>query len=336
MSRANAKIPEPGGYLIDLISYNQDELSEIHDLPIGEMLTAIRKDSVNWLNLDGLHDPAVIDSIGNHFNLHNLLVEDLVTENAPKAEEYDNYLFFTLKMLHSIQDGHINYEQVSFVLGKNYLLSFQEKRGDFFDEVRTRLRSNQSWIRKNKSDYLLYRLLEIVISRYYSVVEDIGDRIEEVEELILKATDGSAFRSIQNIKKELIYLRKALYPLRDALNKITRGESDFVEQENLRYFSDLHYHVIQLTSTLDTYRDLTTSLTDIHMNSLNTKMNEVMKVLAIISTIFMPLTFIVGVYGMNFDHMPELRWTYGYGLVMGGMLMIVVTMVLYFRHKKWF
>ena len=336
MSRANAKFPEPGGYLIDLISYNQDELSEIHDQPIASMLAAIRTDSVNWLNLDGLKDTAVIDEIGNHFNLHNLLVEDLVTENAPKAEEYDNYLFFTLKMLHSIKDGKIEYEQVSFVLGGNYLLSFQEKRGDFFDEVRTRLRSNQSWIRKTKSDYLLYRLLEIVISRYYSVLEDIGDRIENVEEAILHTTDGSGFRNIQKIKKELIYLRKALYPLRDALNKITRGESDFVKQESLRYFSDLHDHVIQLTSTLDTYRDLTTSLMDIHMNSMNTRMNEVMKVLAIISTVFMPLTFIVGIYGMNFDHMPELRWTYGYGAVMATMLVIVVVMVLYFRHKKWF
>ena len=336
MSLATLKTPSSSGYLIDLISYTNEDLKELHDQPISELLGEINHDRVNWLNLDGLKDKEVLDSIGNHFNLHTLLVEDLITENAPKAEEYDNYLFFTLKMLHSIKDGHIEYEQVSFVLGQHYLLSFQEKRGDFFDEVRNRLRSNQSWIRKMKSDYLLYRLLEIVISRYYAVLEDVGDRIEEVEEAIIRTSDNTEFRNIQKIKKELIYLRKALYPLRDALNKITRGESDFVDRENLRYFSDLHDHVTQLTSTLDTYRDLTTSLMDIHINSLNTRMNEVMKVLAIISTIFMPLTFIVGIYGMNFDHMPELRWTYGYGMVMLTMLGIVVAMVMYFRHKKWF
>ncbi|MFM7329999.1 MAG: magnesium/cobalt transporter CorA [Bacteroidota bacterium] len=336
MSQPLTTPPRTDGFLIDLITYTGSEMKELHDLPIDELLAEIKPDRVNWLNLDGLKDRSIIDSIGNHFNLHALLVDDLITENSPKAEEYDAYLFFTLKMVHSINEGHIEYEQASFVLGQNYLLSFQEKRGDFFDEVRTRLRSEQSWIRKTKADYLLYRLLEIIINRYFAVLEDIGDRIEEVEEAIIRTPDGREFRNIQNIKKELIYLRKALYPLREALNKITRGESDFVNRDSMRYFSDLHDHVTQLTGTLDTYRDLTTSLMDIHINSLNTRMNEVMKVLAIISTIFMPLTFIVGVYGMNFDHMPELRWTYGYGGVMVVMFAIVIAMVMYFRHKKWF
>ncbi|MFZ9981308.1 MAG: magnesium/cobalt transporter CorA [Cyclobacteriaceae bacterium] len=260
----------------------------------------------------------------------------MTTENQPKAEEYDHYLFFTLKMLYNINDRTVNYEQISFVLGKDYLLSFQEKEGDFFGAFRQRLRQDQGRARRMKADYLLYRLLDIIIDQYYNILDDIGGQIEEIEEDILKAPSGKEFKRIQHTKKELIFLRKALYPLRDAISKLTKGESMYVSQENSRYFSDLYDHVAQLISSMDTYRDLTTSLMDIHINSLNTRMNEVMKVLAVISTIFMPLTFIVGIYGMNFDVMPELRWQYGYLYVMLLMGGIFTGMILYFRHKKWF
>jgi magnesium transporter len=322
--------------ILELISYSPGEFHEHRDLPLEELLKNWKPEMINWINLDGLHDHRIIEELGKHFSLHNLLVEDITTENQPKAEEYDHYLFFTLKMLYNINDRTVNYEQISFVLGKDYLLSFQEKAGDFFGTFRQRLRQDQGRSRRMKADYLLYRLLDIIIDQYYNILDDIGGQIEDIEEDILKDPSGKEFKRIQHTKKELIFLRKALYPLRDAISKLTKGESMYVSQENYRYFSDLYDHVAQLISSMDTYRDLTTSLMDIHINSLNTRMNEVMKVLAVISTIFMPLTFIVGIYGMNFDVMPELRWQYGYLYVMLLMGGIFTGMILYFRHKKWF
>ena len=332
---------EPGGptsepVILELISYSPTAYHEHRNLQLDDLLKHWQPEMINWINLDGLHDHSIIEKIGKHFNLHSLLVEDIATENQPKAEEYDHYLFFTLKMLYNINERTVNYEQISFVLGKDYLLSFQEKAGDFFGVFRERLRQDQGRARKMKADYLLYRLLDIIIDQYYNILDDIGGQIEDIEEDILRASSGKEFKRIQHTKKELIFLRKALYPLRDAISKITKGESSYVAPENVRFFSDLYDHVAQLISSMDTYRDLTTSLMDIHINSLNTRMNEVMKVLAVISTIFMPLTFIVGIYGMNFDHMPELRWQYGYLFVMLFMAGIFTTMILYFRHKKWF
>lgn len=325
-----------GPVILELISYSPGEIHEHRNLPVGELLSHWNPDMINWVNLDGLHEHSIIEHLGKHFNLHSLLVEDITTENQPKAEEYDHYLFFTLKMLYNINERTVNYEQISFVLGKDYLLSFQEKAGDFFGTFRERLRQDQGRARRMKADYLLYRLLDIIIDQYYNILDDIGGQIEDIEEDILKAPSGKEFKRIQHTKKELIFLRKALYPLRDAISKLTKGESMYVSIENARYFSDLYDHVAQLISSMDTYRDLTTSLMDIHINSLNTRMNEIMKVLAVISTIFMPLTFIVGIYGMNFDKMPELRWPYGYLYVMLLMGGIFTGMILYFRHKKWF
>ena len=336
VSTSEKKFVQTDGSTLELIRYNSGEVSEFRDLPVERLLDEIKAGSVNWINVDGLHEQKVFEQIGQKFNLHNLLLEDLTTENQPKAEEYDSYLFFTLKMLHHITQEKVDYEQVSFVLGQDFLLSFQEKEGDFFGSFRERIRSDQGRVRKLGTDYLLYRLLDIVIDQYYVVLDDLGGKIENIEEEILEKPSAEGFRRIQHTKKELIFLRKALYPLRDAISKLTKGESDYVSQENVRYFSDLHDHVTQLISTMDTYRDLTTSLMDIHINAMNTRMNEVMKVLAVISTIFMPLTFIVGIYGMNFEFMPELHWPFGYGYVMILMALIMGSMIFYFRYKKWF
>ncbi|MBM3177052.1 MAG: magnesium/cobalt transporter CorA [Bacteroidetes bacterium] len=336
VSTSDKKFVQADGSTLELIRYNSGEVNEFRDLPVEKLLEEIKPGSVNWINVDGLHEQKVFDQIGQKFNLHNLLLEDLTTENQPKAEEYDSYLFFTLKMLHHITQEKVDYEQVSFVLGQDFLLSFQEKGGDFFGSFREKIRSDQGRVRKLKTDYLLYRLLDIVIDQYYVVLDDLGGKIENIEEEILEKPSAEGFRRIQHTKKELIFLRKALYPLRDAISKLTKGESDYVSQENVRYFSDLHDHVAQLISTMDTYRDLTTSLMDIHINAMNTRMNEVMKVLAVISTIFMPLTFIVGIYGMNFEFMPELHWPFGYLYVMILMGLIMGSMIFYFRYKKWF
>jgi magnesium transporter len=319
--------------ILELISYNR----EFHDkTTVESIFTNIKPDRVNWINVDGLNNQDIIEKIQTHFCLHSLLIDDVLSDQRPKAEEFDDYLFFTLKMLYRIEGTAIDYEQISFVLGKNYLISFQEKEGDWFDGFRERIRLDQGRVRKKQADYLLYRLIDIIVDNYYNVLDRIGDLIDETEETVYENPSTRSFTKIQNLKKELIFLRKALFPLRDALSKIVKGESDFVKEENIRFYSDVYEHVIHITDSLDTYKDLVSSLTDIHINAMNTKMNEVMKVLTVISTIFIPLTFIVGVYGMNFKHMPELDWTWGYYSVWGIMIIIVAGMLAFFRYKKWF
>ena len=340
----NINMPRPSEskIILELIQYNEKEFSKHEDLPITELIANIKSNQVNWINLDGLDEKSIIQKIGDRFNLHSLLIEDIISDHQPKIEEYDDYLFFTLKMLYRIELNQIDYEQISFVLGKDFLLSFQEKEGDLFGSLRDRIKLDQGRIRKKKADYLLYRLVDIIVDNYYNVLDAIGQQIEGIEEEIYKNSSEQQFKKIQKLKKELIFLRKALYPLRDAMSKLVKDESGFIDSANQRYYADVYYHVVHLIDSLDTYKDLTSGLMDIYINTLNSRMNEVMKVLTIISTIFIPLTFVVGVYGMNFNteislwNMPELNSAYGYPIVMGVMLLIVVGMIRYFKFKKWF
>ncbi len=330
--------PSPGtaNLILELMVYDENGYALHTDLPIQDLLQHISKGHVNWINLDGLYDPSTLDQLGKHFNLHPLLLEDITSEHLPKVEEYDEYLFVTLKMLYRINHDTIDYEQISFVLGHDFLISFQEKEGDLFDQFRNRIRLSQGRVRKKKADYLMYRLIDIIVDNYYVVLDAIGDQIEQVENDIHQNPTGKEFQKIQNIKKELIFLRKALHPLRDEISKLIKNESEFIDPDNLRFFSDVQDHLLQIIYSIDTYKDLTTGLMDIHINTLNTRLNEVMKVLAVISTIFMPLTFIVGIYGMNFENMPELKWVWGYPLVMAGMALLIFGMIWYFKYKKWF
>jgi magnesium transporter len=321
--------------ILELITYNRQSHDKYSDLDIDGILKKIQSDRVNWVNVDGLSNVSIVEKLQSYFCLHSLLIDDILTDQRPKAEEYEDHLFVTLKMLYKIDGPEVEYEQVSFVLGNNFLVSFQEKEGDLFDAFRERIRLDQGKVRKKEADYLLYRLMDIVVDNYYNVLDNIGEQIESIEEEIQKEPSERAFRKIQLLKKELVYLHKALYPLREAINKLTKDESSFIREENLRYFSDTNDHVIHLIDLLDTYRDLTSGLTDYFVNRQNTRLNEVIRVLTIISTIFMPLTFIVGVYGMNFDFLPELHWKYGYAGVWMLMTLIVITMVAYFKHKKW-
>ena len=322
--------------ILELISYNRTHHEKHDSLPVDILCSRLREDHVNWVNIDGLYNQDTIDKLQAHFKLHSLLIEDVVSDQRPKAEEFEEYFFFTMKMLYRIENLKIDYEQISFVLGKNYLLTFQEKEGDLFEGFRERIRLDQGRVRKKGADYLMYRLIDIIVDNYYNILDHIGDRVDEMEEAVYENPSNNGFNSIQSLKKELIYLRKALYPLRDALGKVIKGESDFILDENLPFYSDVYDHVDHLIDSLDAYQDLTSNLLDIHMNAMNNRMNEVMKVLTVISTIFIPLTFIVGVYGMNFDFMPELRWKYGYPSIWIVMLMVVLGMLSFFRFKKWF
>lgn len=325
----------PQNVILEIITYDKTNYDRFEADDVSDLKDRIKPAQVNWVNLDGLTNTALIGKLQAHFNLHSLLVEDVMTDQRPKAEEYEEYLFMTLKMLYRIDGTSVDYEQISFVLGKNYLLTFQEKEGDLFDAFRERIRQDQGRVRKKKADYLMYRLVDITVENYYNVLDNIGEHIEEIETSIRTNTSDEVFQKIQTIKKELVYLHKALYPLRDALSKVLKDESDFILEENVPYFSDVYDHVVHLIDSLDTYRDLSAGLTDQYMNIQNTRLNDVIRVLTIISTIFIPLTFIVGVYGMNFTHFPELHWEYGYATVWVVMLAIAGGMVGFFRYKRW-
>jgi magnesium transporter len=327
--------PPPDNVILEIITYDRINYNHYVAKDVLEIIPLIRKDQVNWVNLDGLSNQGMIDKLQAHFSLHALLVEDVLNDQRPKAEEYDDYLFVTLKMLYRIDGPEVDYEQISFVLGNDFLLTFQEKEGDLFDAFRERIRQDQGRVRKKKADYLMYRLIDITVENYYNVLDNIGEHIDEIESSIRTNTSDETFQKIQSIKKELIYLHKALYPLRDALGKVLKDESDFIREDTIPYFSDVYDHVIHLIDSLDTYRDLTAGLTDQYINIQNSKLNEVIRVLTIISTIFIPLTFIVGVYGMNFKHFPELQWQHGYATVWVVMLTLAASMVGYFRYKRW-
>ncbi len=322
--------------ILELIAYNREQHERTNNIPIDELLKKIDPNKVNWINMDGMGDLTIVEKLQSHFCFDALTLDDVINDQRPKSEEYDDYLFFTLKMLYRIEGDKIDYEQISFILGTNYLISFQEKEGDLFDAFRERIRLDQGKVRKMKADYLMYRLIDIIVDNYYTVLDNIGTQMDEIEECIYTDSAEEAFKKIQSIKKELIFLRKAVYPLREALSRVVKGETSFVQEENLRYFSDVYDHTVHVIDTLETYKDLTASLLDIHMNTMNNRMSEVMKLLAVITTIFIPLTFIAGIYGMNFDWMPELREKWGYPIVLGIMAIIAAGMVYYFKRKKWF
>lgn len=334
MQQAHAPAPDDH-VIVELISYNREEYDKFEDPDVIRLVENLREGRVNWVNIDGFNLAPIIEKMQDRFNLHALVIEDILTDQRPKAEEFDHYLFVTLKMLHRIEDARADFEQISFVLGRNFLLSFQEKVGDIFDSFRERIRLDQGRVRKKGADYLLYRLIDISVDHYYTVLENIGEQIEEAEATIRSDTTAESFARIQALKKQIIYLHKALYPLRDAIRQLVKDESDYIAEENIKYFADVYDHVKHLIDSLDTYRDLTSSLMDIYINTQNRRLNDVIRVLTIISTIFIPLTFIVGVYGMNFRHFPELEWRYGYLGVWVVMIGLALAMVGFFRYKRW-
>ncbi|MCA6073860.1 magnesium/cobalt transporter CorA [Fulvivirga sedimenti] len=322
--------------LVELIQFDQNELIETDSNNATEILEKVNPEKVNWINIDGLHNIDLIQQLGNHFHLSPLMLEDILnTEQRPKLEEYDGVLFLPMKALNTLSGNQIEYEQISFVLGSNYILSFQEKEGDLFDQLRNRISDPANRVRSKNVDYLFYRLIDTVVDNYYIVMEHIGEQIEDIEEEVYLNPTSRTMQRIQDVKKELIILRKSLYPIREAISSLLRNDYKVILPENRTFYNDVYDHIIQLIDMFETYRDLISNLMDMYMSTISNKMNEIMKVLTIISTIFIPLSFIAGVYGMNFQHMPELNWRYGYFAILGLMLTILGGMLFYFRRKKW-
>jgi len=324
---------------LSLIKYSETSCEVIDSLRAEDISSSIKTDGIAWINIEGIHDTALVEKIGTTFHLHPLLLEDILNpQQRPKLDEYDEVVFIIAKMLFmdKKQDKIID-EQVSFVLGKNFLLTFQEsKPGDAFDLVRERIINNKGKIRKEKSDYLCYRLLDAIVDNYFEVLEKVGDRLEDIELAIIQNPEKSSIQKTHELKRELIYLRKITWPLREVINNFHRGEHSLINQTTKIYMRDLYDHTIQVIDTIETYRDWLSGLEDLYLSSLSNKMNEVMKILTMIATLFIPLTFIVGLYGMNFRFMPELEWRWGYGFVWVIMISLTIFMIFYFKKKKWF
>lgn len=315
----------------DHFSLNVPETSKIGSVPFGE------SGYVNWLNLDGLHNVRLVEEIGAKFGLHSLLLEDVLnTKHRPKAEWVDNVLFVTLKMyLPDVENQRIGYEQVSLVLGQNWLISFQEQEGDVLSGLRSRIEAGKGIIRKNGADYLLYRIIDSIVDHYFLVVDYFGDTIDGLEAVVYEDPNQENLRKIQQTRKELQLFKKDVLPLRESIAGIRNEDSDLVSAETDRYLTDVFDHIIHVLDGIETQREHLNSVMDLYLSGSGNKMNQVMQVLTIIATIFIPLTFIAGIYGMNFENMPELSSPYGYQIVWGVMLVLFVGMLYYFRRKRW-
>lgn len=321
---------------LQLLSYGPDEL---HETVLDNAQTHqpdSDPDRISWLNVDGLADPAVVETLGSQYQLHPLVMEDILnTDQRPKVEEYPGYLYIVLRMLQFDKDRQqIHSEQLSLVLGQNYVLSFQERPGDVFDSVRERLRAGRR-IRFMRSDYLAYALLDAVVDHYFEMLEYIGEQVEALEDQVIDTPGPDTLARMHHYKREMLLLRKSIWPLRELLSRLSRDESPLISEETRLYLRDVYDHVIHVMDSIDTIRELLVSMLDLYLTSVSKRTNEIMKVLTIFASLFMPLTFIVGVYGMNFDVMPELRWAWGYPAVMLVMLALVVGLLLLFRRRRW-
>jgi magnesium transporter len=295
------------------------------------------KPTVTWINIDGIQRIDVIEKIGKHFNLHPLALEDIVnTGQRPKMEDFVDYIFVVLKMLYyDEKKREPNAEQLSLVLGPNWVISFQENEGDVFDPIRERIRADKGRIRKMGADYLIYALIDAVVDNYFIILEKIGEKIEEIEDELVANPSPETLQAIHNLKRQMIFLRKSVWPLREVISRLERWESQLINKSTYIYLRDVYDHTIQVIDAIETFRDMLSGMLDIYLSSVSNRMNEVMKVLTIIATIFIPLTLVAGLYGMNFKYMPELEWPWGYPLVLFVMFTIGVLMLIYFRKKKW-
>lgn len=324
--------------VITLIEYDDSGSSQriLSSMPELESLPE-KSGMIRWINIDGLHDIHLIASVGKIFKIHPLTLEDIVnTGHRPKAEDFGNYICAIIKMLYYHRPaGVIESEQVSLIILKDNLISFQEQPGDVFEPIRKRIQEGMGRIRHAGSDYLAYTLLDTVVDHYYQILESFGEEIEELEEALLENSRPELLERIHEMKRETVYLRKQIWPLRETIVMLSHDDTSIISEQSRIFFRDVHDHTIQVIEIIESYRDILTGLLDLYMSSVGNRMNEVMKVLTIIATIFIPITFVAGIYGMNFKFMPELNWHWGYAWAWGLMLGIVVMMLLYFKKKKW-
>jgi magnesium transporter len=323
---------------ITIIDYDETHFQEKVIKTIEECIPFKDKPTVTWINVDGIHQVELLEKLGQCYGLHPLTLEDILnTDQRPKIEDFGDYVYIVLKMLYyRDKTDEIVTEQMSLILGSNFVISFQEGiEGDLFDPVRERIRSEKGRIRKMGADYLAYSLLDSIVDYYFVILEKLGERIEFLEEKLVANPNPETLQIIHNLKREMIFLRKSVWPLREVISGLERGESSLIKESTRIYLRDIYDHTIQVIDTIETFRDMLSGMLDIYLSSVSNRLNAVMKVLTIIATIFMPLTFLAGIYGMNFKFMPELEWRWGYPLIWMVMLGIGVFMLFYFKKKKW-
>ena len=322
---------------ITIMDYDEMRFEERETKTIEEYLPFKDKPTVTWINVDGLHEVEILEQLGACLGLHTLVLEDILnTGQRPKMEDFGDYIYIVLKMLHpEDKNDEIAEEQLSLILGPSFVLSFQEREGDVLNAIRERIRNGRGRIRKMGADYLAYALLDSVVDNYFIVLEKLGEQIEFLEEELVTNPTTVTLQIIHDLKREMIFLRKSVWPLREIISGLERGESALIQESTGIYLRDVYDHTIQVVDTVETFRDMVSGMLEIYLSSVSNRMNEVMKVLTIIATIFIPLTLIAGIYGMNFQYMPELAWRWGYPMVWLVMLVIGGLMLVYFRRRGW-
>ncbi|MEB2295431.1 MAG: magnesium/cobalt transporter CorA [Ignavibacteria bacterium] len=323
---------------ISLTEYDEKDVETREIKSVEEIDPYTDTPQVTWVNVCGLHDTELIKQIGEKFNIHPLVLEDILnTETRPKIEITEKYIFIAMKMLTTNDHDHQPViEQVSFILGNSFIFSFLEKSDNIFIPIKDRIINNSGKVRKQDSDYLFYTLMDIVVDQYYLTLEHIEEKIELLDDEVITNTDQSQIKKVYTLKNKLLLIRRSIWPLREIFSRLIREESNLIDKKVMPYLRDLLDHTIQITETIDLQREIINGLMETHLSLMSYKMNEVMKVLTVIATIFIPLTFIVGVYGMNFDYLPELHWTWAYFAAWGVMIGITTFMIFFFKRKKWF
>src|ERR1035437_9273348 len=320
---------------ISLIQYSENAFLENDFYDLSECLASIKPDLIKWINIEGIHKLELVESIGKHYNIHPLTLEDIVhTESRPKFEDYEHYVISIMKMLY--HDDIVHSEHLSILLFNDTVISFQEPSGgDAFDIIRKRLRQDKGRVRKMPSDYLAYALMDAVVDCYFKILEKVGEHIEQLDDEITDSPQNEALIRLHDLKREMNFLRRKMLPVRELINNLVRSETNLIHQNNDAYLRDLQDHINRLIDSIEANREMLSSIMDVYLSSNSNKLNEAMKALTVISSIFIPVTFIVGVYGMNFKYMPESNSPYAYGLVWIVMLSVMIGMALYFKRKNW-
>jgi magnesium transporter len=321
-----------------IMDYTVSDLRELESLTLEEALSFRASKAVTWLNVTGLSDTSIVGTLCSHFGVHTLVQEDVLhTAQRPKVDIYEDHVFMVVKMIRYDEESReLDIEQVSLVLGDGFVITFQEKEGDVFDSVRQRIRTGKGVVRTLGADYLAYALMDAVVDNYFIALEEMGEDIEEIETAVLDRPEIDVVASIHRLKRELILLRRAVWPLREGFGTLMRDATPLVKPATVPFLRDLHDHAFRVMDTVETFRELVSGLLDVYLSSVSNRMNQVMKVLTIIATIFIPLTFIAGIYGMNFRHMPELAFPWAYPAVLALCLLIALGMIIGFRRKGWF
>ena len=322
---------------ITVIDYDADNVFEKEVETVEECFRFRETSTVTWINIDGIHDAAIVEKLGTYFGLHPLILEDIMTTSQrPKMEDLGDAVYVVLKMIEYVTDcPDVATEQMSLVFGRNFVLTFQERPGDTFDPVRDRIRKGKGRIRKMGPDYLAYALMDAVVDDYFIVLERMGEQIEEIEDELIADPKKATLNEIHSMKRQMIFLRKSAWPMRELISRLERAESPLIQKTTGIFLRDVYDHTIQIIDNIETFRDILSGMLDMYLSSVSNRMNEVMKFLTIIGTIFIPLTFLAGVYGMNFKFMPELEWRGGYFVVWGVMIAVGVSLLVFFRRKKW-